>query len=45
MEHIFIHISISGRKADKGSKTGYAPTGYCDSKLMNALFTKELAVR
>jgi len=27
------------------AKGGFAPTGYCDSKLMNALFTKELAAR
>lgn len=32
-----------GRPAEK--KGGFAPTGYCDSKLMNALFTKELAGR
>ena len=33
-----------GRKPEEGSK-GFAPTGYCDSKLMNVLFTKELSRR
>jgi len=33
-----------GRQPEPGSKS-HAPTGYCDSKLMNALFAKELAVR
>jgi len=33
-----------GRQPDPSSKS-FAPTGYCDSKRMNALFTKELAVR
>eukprot|EP00088_Acartia_fossae_P048630 TRINITY_DN5307_c0_g2_i1.p1 TRINITY_DN5307_c0_g2~~TRINITY_DN5307_c0_g2_i1.p1 ORF type:complete len:329 (+),score=42.68 TRINITY_DN5307_c0_g2_i1:75-1061(+) len=30
-----------GRIPEK--KAGFAPTGYCDSKLMNALFTRKLA--
>ncbi|XP_023339813.1 retinol dehydrogenase 11 [Eurytemora carolleeae] len=34
---------IAGRSLDPGVKPGFAPTGYCDSKLMNALFTKQLA--
>ena len=34
----------TGRQPEPDSKA-FAPTGYCDSKLMNALFTKELAVR
>lgn len=33
-----------GRQPEPNSKS-FAPTGYCDSKLMNALFTKELSVR
>jgi len=33
-----------GRQPGPDSKA-FAPTGYCDSKLMNALFAKELAVR
>jgi len=33
----------TGRTLEPGAK-GFAPTGYCDSKLMNALFTKTLAV-
>ena len=33
-----------GRKPEPGSRS-HAPTGYCDSKLMNVLFAKELAVR
>jgi len=33
-----------GRQPDPNSKS-FAPTGYCDSKMMNALFTKELSVR
>lgn len=33
-----------GRRAEAGSKT-FAPTGYCDSKLMNVLFSKELSER
>jgi light-dependent protochlorophyllide reductase len=33
-----------GRQPEPNSKT-FAPTGYCDSKMMNALFTKELTVR
>ena len=33
-----------GRQKDPASR-GFAPTGYCDSKLMNVLFTKELSVR
>jgi len=33
-----------GRQPEPNSKS-FAPTGYCDSKMMNALFTKELAVR
>ena len=31
-----------GRVREAGSK-GFAPTGYCDSKLMNALYTRQLA--
>ena len=31
----------AGRVPEK--KAGFAPTGYCDSKLMNALFTRKLA--
>jgi NAD(P)-dependent dehydrogenase (short-subunit alcohol dehydrogenase family) len=34
-----------GRSLEDGAKRGFAPTGYCDSKLMNALFTKQLAAR
>jgi len=34
----------AGRQPEPGSRS-FAPTGYCDSKLMNALFTKELAGR
>ena len=30
-----------GRVPEK--KAGFAPTGYCDSKLINALFTRKLA--
>jgi len=33
-----------GRQPGPNNRS-HAPTGYCDSKLMNALFTKELAVR
>ena len=33
-----------GRQAVPGSKS-FAPTGYCDSKLMNVLFCKELSSR
>jgi len=33
-----------GRKPEEGKKD-FAPTGYCDSKLMNVLFTKELSRR
>ena len=33
-----------GRRPEPGSKT-FAPTGYCDSKLMNVLFSKELSKR
>jgi NAD(P)-dependent dehydrogenase (short-subunit alcohol dehydrogenase family) len=36
----------TGRQPDPAvKKGGFAPIGYCDSKLMNALFVKELAVR
>jgi len=34
----------TGRQVDS-SKRSHAPSGYCDSKLMNALFTRELATR
>ena len=34
----------TGRQTDP-SKRSHAPSGYCDSKLMNALFTRELASR
>ena len=34
----------TGRQVDP-SKRSHAPSGYCDSKLMNALFTRELASR
>ena len=35
---------INGRTPDPEKKRrGFAPTGYCDSKLMNGLFVKELA--
>ena len=34
----------SGRLPEPGRRS-HAPTGYCDSKLMNVLFTKELASR
>ena len=33
-----------GRQKEPGSK-GFAPTGYCDSKLMNVMFSKEVAGR
>lgn len=37
---------VAGRQPDPTKKSrGHAPIGYCDSKLMNALFVKELAVR
>jgi len=35
----------AGRQRDPSKKGGHAPTGYCDSKLMNALFTKQIAER
>merc|ERR1719412_1670586 len=38
----------NGRKANpnnKDKRISFAPTGYCDSKLMNGLFAKELANR
>ena len=34
----------TGRQVDP-SKRSHAPSGYCDSKLMNALFARELASR
>merc|ERR1712013_180944 len=34
----------NGRQVDPSKRT-HAPSGYCDSKLMNALFTRELASR
>ena len=34
----------TGRQVDPSKRT-HAPSGYCDSKLMNALFTRELASR
>ena len=33
-----------GRQPDPSSKS-FAPTGYCDSKMMNVLFAKELSVK
>ena len=38
---------FNGRKPDPKdrSRRSFAPTGYCDSKLMNGLFVKELANR
>ncbi len=36
---------LLGRQPAKGKKAGHMPLGYCDSKLMNALFVKELAIR
>ncbi|KAL3788552.1 hypothetical protein ACHAW5_009398 [Stephanodiscus triporus] len=38
----FVH---DGRVPDEGEKRSFAPTGYCDSKLMNMLTCRELAVR
>ena len=35
----------NGRYLDKPKGTKFAPTGYCDSKLMNVLFAKELVNR
>lgn len=35
----------AGRQPDPTKPKGHAPIGYCDSKLMNALFVRELAVR
>ena len=37
-------LLYSGREFD-GKGPGFAPTGYCDSKLMNVMFTKELVKR
>ena len=34
-----------GRVPEEGEKPSFAPTGYCDSKLMNALTCRELAAR
>lgn len=34
-----------GRVPDEGAKKSFAPAGYCDSKLMNMLTCRELAVR
>ena len=37
---------IDGRKPKEGEKgPKHAPIGYCDSKLMNAVFARELAER
>lgn len=36
---------LNGRKVKPGEKSGHAPTGYSDSKLMNYLCCKELAER
>lgn len=36
---------VQGRLPDPSQPKGRVPIGYCDSKLMNALFVKELAVR
>ena len=37
-------VFFEGRPAEAGSRK-FAPTGYCDSKLMNVMFTKELVKR
>jgi len=37
-------VFYEGRAAEAGSRK-FAPTGYCDSKLMNVMFTKELVKR
>ena len=37
-------LLYAGREFD-GKGPGFAPTGYCDSKLMNVMFTKELVKR
>ena len=44
MDNIDIFQGRKPEPSDKGRKS-FAPTGYCDSKLMNALFVKELANR
>ena len=37
---------IDGRKIEDGERVPkHAPIGYCDSKLMNAIFARELASR
>lgn len=37
---------IEGRRIPEGErKPKHAPIGYCDSKLMNAIFARELAIR
>lgn len=38
------HFS-QGRQQEKNAKNNFAPTGYCDSKMMNALFARELGSR
>lgn len=36
---------INGRASNKQGRMSFAPTGYCDSKLMNGLFVKEWCKR
>jgi len=36
---------LNGRPQDKQGRMSFAPTGYCDSKLMNGLFVKEWCKR
>lgn len=40
-------LFFEGRKPseDSNNRTKFAPTGYCDSKMMNVMFTKELVKR